>query len=236
MNRVLLAFSVGLTLALPRPAAAQPPDPDLLERLSHHVKAFDEMGRHASLKLETLTEELDGSGKVSSTETRESRVEADGKRAHEIVEHAVKDGRDVTAEEQEKVKKHEEEAASKKKEEGEGLSFPFASDAYVYDQVGMDAADPLRVEISFTPKSATRHTLEGRVWVDTAKGTILSGGAKLSKPPAFVDWVHFTVELGAKTPLGPAISHLTFEVKGGLLFIRKHIRGDIKMSDYRWAP
>jgi hypothetical protein len=220
-----LAFGVALAL-LSSTAAAQPPDPALLERLSHHANAFEQIGKHASFRMEALTEELDGSGKVASTQTQQSRVEADGKRAREIVLRAVRDGKDVTAEQQEKVKS---------KEEG-GLTVPFASDAYVYDQIGVDAANPMRVEISFIPKKRTKHTLEGTAWVDSVSGTILSGGAKLSQPPTFVDWVHLTVELGAMTPLGPAISHLTFEAKGGILFVRKHIRGDIRMSDYRWTP
>ena len=231
----LLAFA--LTLALPGAARAQPPDPALLERLSHHLDAIDQLGKRASLRLEALTEELDGDGKVSSTMTQVSRVEADGKNTHQIVERAVKDGKDVTAEEREKAQKEEEEEAKKKEsKDGPNLTLPFKSDAYVYDQVGVDAADPTRVEIAFTPKKPSKHTVEGKAWVDTTTGTIISAGAKLSKPPTFVDWVHFTVELGAKTPLGPAMSHLTFEAKAGLLFIKKHIRGEVKMTDYHLVP
>jgi hypothetical protein len=233
---------VAFALVLPATAAAQPPDPALIERLSHHVEAIDMIGKRASLRVEQLVEELDGDGKVSSTETQQSRVETDGKTAHQVIERAMKDGKDVTAEEQEKVKKAEEEAAKKekkkdgKKDGDEELTLPFASDGYVYDQVAVDTADPTRVEISFTPKKPTKHTVEGKAWVDTTSGTIISAGAKLSKPPTLVDWVHFTVELGAKTPLGPALSRMTFEAKAGLLFIRKHFRGEIKMSDYRIAP
>jgi hypothetical protein len=65
---------------------------------------------------------------------------------------------------------------------------------------------------------------------------VISTGVKLSKPPTFVDWVHFTAEFSEKTPLGPALSHLTFEAKGGILFIRKHFRGEVTMKDYRIAP
>jgi hypothetical protein len=242
----LALAALAVSVAFPRSASAQPPDPALIERLSHHVEAINQLGKRASLHLESLMEELDGDGKVSSTTIEQSRVEADGKATHQIVEKAVKDGKDVTAEEQEKVKKEEaEEAANKankngaKKGDGPDLAFPFSSSAsndYVYDQVNVDAADPTRVEIAFTPKKPSKHTVEGKAWVDTTTGTILSAGAKLSKPPTFVDWVHFTVELGAKTPLGPAMSHLTFEAKGGLLFIRKHVRGEVKMTDYRVAP
>jgi hypothetical protein len=239
---VLLSLSVlALTIALPRVANAQPPDPALIERLSHHVEAINQMGKRASLHLESRMEELDGDGKVSSTMTQQARVEADGKTAHQVVEKAVKDGKDVTAEEQEKVKKEEAEEAAKKDEkkgDGPNLALPFSSTSsdYVYDQVAVDPADPTRVEIAFTPKKPSKHTVEGKAWVDTTTGTIISAGAKLSKPPTFVDWVHFTIEMGAKTPLGPAMSHLTFEAKGGLLFVRKHVRGEVKMTDYQLAP
>ena len=97
----------------------------------------------------------------------------------------------------------------------------------------MDAADPTRVEIAFAPKKPSKHTIEGKAWVDSVRGTLISAGMKLSKPPTFVDWIHFTAEFGAPTSLGPTISRLMFEVKGGVLFIRKHIRGEIKMTDYR---
>jgi hypothetical protein len=239
---VVVALSVlTLTLALPATANAQPPDPALLERLSHHVEAINQLGKRASLHLDSVMEELDGDGKVSSTMIQQSRVEADGKTAHQILEKAVKDGKDVTAEEREKAKKEEaEETAKKDAKKGDPeLAFPFSSATsgeYNYDQVSVDAADPTRVEIAFTPKKPSKRTVEGKAWVDTTTGTIISAGAKLSKPPTFVDWVHFTVELGAKTPLGPAMSHLTFEAKGGLLFIRKHVRGDVKMTDYHLAP
>jgi hypothetical protein len=230
---VLLAASA--VVALPRVAVAQPPDPSLLERLSHHGEALREITKRASLRSEALIEELGGDGKVSSTQTEVSHIETDGKSPpHEIVERAVKDGKDITAEEQEKKRKEEEEA--KKKKDDESLTFPFISDAYDYDQVSVDAADPNRVEIAFSPKKPSKHTIEGKAWVDSVRGTLISAGVKLSKPPTFVDWVHFTAEFGAPTPLGPALSRIIFEVKGGLLFIRKHIRGEIKMSDYRIAP
>jgi hypothetical protein len=129
--------------------------------------------------------------------------------------------------------------AEKKDEESLSIDPPFSSSSndYVYDQIATDLTYPTRVEIAFTPKKPNSRTVEGTAWVDTASGTLLTAGAKLSKPPAFVDWIHFTVEFGANTPLGPAMSRIGFEVKGGFLFfIRKHVRGEVKMTDYRIAP
>ena len=58
--------------------------------------------------------------------------------------------------------------------------------------------------------------------------------ARMVKTPAFVDWVHVVVELGATTPLGPALSRMTLEGQGGFLFIiHKHFRVEIIFSDYQ---
>ena len=107
---------------------------------------------------------------------------------------------------------------------------------YVFDQIAVDPADPTLVEISFVPKEPNEHTSEGSAWIDTKTATLLSAGFKLSKPGFFVDYVHLTIELGAKTELGPAISKVTVDGKGGILFLRKHFRGEATLSDYRILP
>jgi hypothetical protein len=238
MKTLPFAFApIAFALALPTVARAEPPPQELIDKLAHHAKAFEELSKKASYHVEQLTEELDGDGKVSSSKKDVARVESDGKTQHQIVESSTKDGKDVTAEEREKVAKEEAEEAKKKKSgDGDDLTLPFTSDDYVYDRVGVDPVDPARIEISFVPKKPSKHTVEGKAWVDTAKGTILSAGVKMSKPPTFVDFVHFTAEFGAPTSMCPALSRLTFDVKGGILFIHKHLRGEIKMSDYSIAP
>jgi hypothetical protein len=229
----LLACS-ALTAAFPRAALAQPPPPELLDRLSHFAHFTEGLFEHASYHIEQSIDELDGDGKVSSSKKSVGHVESDGKTARTVIERCIKDGKDVTAEEQEKVAKDEAEEKKKKgKGDDEQLTLPFISDAYDYDEVATDAADPTRVEIAFSPKKPDKHMVEGKAWVDTKNGTLISVGVKLSKPPTFVDWVHFTVEFGALTPSGPAVSRIAFEAKGGLLFIHKHVRGEVKMGDYR---
>jgi hypothetical protein len=238
MQRPLFAFAfLTLVSAFPRAAHAEPPAPELIDRLSHHAKAFEDLSKRASYHIEQIAEELDGDGKVTSSQRDVAHVESDGKTTHQIIESSIKNGKDITAEEREKAAKEEAEQAKKEKSgDGDSITLPFTSDAYVYDQVGVDPADPSRVEISFVPRKATKHTVEGKAWVDTTKGTIISAGVKMSKPPTFVDFVHFTVEFNAPTPVVPAISRLTFDVKAGILFIKKHIRGEVKMSDYKIAP
>ena len=167
-----------------------------------------------------------------------SHVEWAGTTRHTVVERCEKDGKDVTAEEQDEMRKRE---ANDGKEKG-GVRDPrlrsplllAEQSRYVFDQTAVDPANPARVEIAFTPRKADAHTVEGAAWVDTGSATVLSAGVKMSKPPTFVDWAHITVEIDAPTPLGPAISHLTFEVKGGFLFlVHRHVRGEVKFSNYR---
>jgi hypothetical protein len=235
---VVVAASVGLVVGLARTAAAAPPDAELLARLSHHEQDLEHTGKRVSYRAEQVVQEIDGDGKVSSTKTMRYRVESDGTTQHRIVEAATEDGKDVTAQEQTKAREKEAERASKKAGSDEDPVWPFAPNSqarYTYDQVAVDPANPALVQIAFVPKTPDGHTFEGKAWVDTANAKILSASVRMSKPPGLVDWVHFTAEFGA-TPVGPTLSHLTFEGAGGLLFFRKHFRGEIKMSGWHAAP
>jgi hypothetical protein len=230
---LVAATLVGLA-ATSRTALATPPDPDLLARLAQNEQAIEATARRASYHAEEVVEQVDGDGKVSSTKTTRYRVESDGTTPHRIIDSAVEDGKDVTAAEQEKVRGKEAERAQKHEEP----VWPFAPGSqarYTYDQLAADPARPGYVQIAFVPKNPDSHSFEGKVWVDAASARILTASVRLSKPPMLVDWVHFTAEFGA-TPAGPALSHLTFEGAGGLLFVHKHFRGHVSMSDWRGAP
>ena len=243
MARLSVAAGALLTVAAyGRTGNAQPPDPAVLERVSHHAQAFEDMARRASFTFDVVVQKLDGDGKVDETKKKRARMESDGKSAHQVVVQCTLDGKDTTAEEQEKVRKQEA-AAARKKNEGDlddaQWHTPFLASEqpkYVFDQVAVDPADASRVKIAFVPRHPGKYSVEGAAWVDAKAGTIVSAGVKLSQPPTFVDWVEFTAEFGAPTPLGPALSHVTFEGKGGFLFIRKHFRGQLTLGDYRLVP
>lgn len=229
-----VASFVG-TLASSHIAHATPPDPALLEKLARNEQEIEATAKHAGYRGEEVVEQLDGDGKVASTKTEHYRVELDGTTKHRIVESAVEDGKDVTAKEQEEERQKEAERASKKKDPP---VFPFAPGSgarYDYDQVAVDPARPDLVEIAFKPKTPDSETFEGKVWVDAASGKILSASVRLSKPPMLVDWVHLTAEFSS-TAVGPALSRITFEGSGGLLFIHKHFRGHVSMTDWHAAP
>jgi hypothetical protein len=217
-------------MAIAGPAAAEPPSAELLARLAHHVQNLDEIDKRATLRLDERIEEKDGDGKVVGTTTEVAHVETTGTLVtHKVVEHAVKDGVDVTAKEQDEANKREAKAKANK---GDELLIPFQSDAYVYDLIATDPADPTHVEIAFTPKARGKKTVDGKAWVDTSAGTILSATARMSKPPMFVDWAHLTVVLGAPTPLGPAVSHIVVDANISILFVHRSIHADVKLSGY----
>jgi hypothetical protein len=233
----VFAFLVAACALAPRLAHADSPSPELMARLAATSAAMDEVRKRASYTIEGHIDTLDGDGKVSGVETSRARVERDGSRTHLVIEKATKDGKDVTDEERKKAAneegKHDEEKQKRR------LDIPFLAAVqpkYVFDQVETDPKDPTHVRITFTPKQPDERSVEGSAWVDTSAGKFLSAGFKVSKPGFFVDYIHVTVEVGAQTELGPAVSRITFDGKGGLLFIHKHFRGSEVLSNYKIGP
>jgi hypothetical protein len=230
----ILVFAAALGC---RSASAQPPDPALLARLATHAAAIERMRTQASYLVEGEVDELDGSGKVDHVETMTARVETDGRRPHLVVVKSTDDGKDSTE-------------ASRRdtilgglgmigQTANDDVEVPFAAEAqphYVFDQIGTDPADPARVHISFIPREPSEHTSEGSAWVETKTATLLSAGFKLSKPGFFVEYVHVTLEFGEKSAIGPALSRVQVDGRGGFLFFRRHFRVQATMSDYRIVP
>jgi hypothetical protein len=232
-----IASIAAFTALSPRAAHAQPPPPELMARLATYGEALEKMRTHASYLLDGHLDGLDGDGKVDSMKTLKGRVEADGHHTHFVVIKYVEDGEDKTDEARQKA--HKNDARSQKEKDDDKLEFPFQASAqahYVFDQVGVDTVDPSRVRISFVPKAPDEHQTEGSAWVDTKSGTVLSAGFKLAKPGFFVDYVKLTLEFAAMTELGPLISKVTIDGKGGILFFRKRFHGEATLTDYRITP
>jgi outer membrane lipoprotein-sorting protein len=235
--RMFTALVVLAAALLSRSSSAQPPDADLLARLAIHAAAIERMRTHASYAIEGELDSLDGDGKVDSVKKMTARIVADGERTRLVVVKCTEDGKDTTEDARKDARAGNEK--TKEQRAKDHVEMPFVAEAqphYVFDQIAVDAADPARVQISFVPKEPNEHTSEGSVWVDTKTGTLLSAGFKLSKPGFFVEYVHLTIELGAKTELGPAISRVTVDGKGGILFLRKHFRGEATLSGYTILP
>ena len=176
-------------------------------------------------------------GKADSVKEMKARVDADGINVKFVVIRYLEDGEDKTADAQKEAMKR----AQERKAGGDQKRFriPILAEQqprYVFDQVEVDTRDPAIVRIAFVPKVPRDDTLEGSAWVDSRSGTLISAGFKISKPPIFVDYVHITLEFGAPTSLGPAVSKGSLTATGGVLFFRKRFHVDATLSDYRLAP
>jgi hypothetical protein len=231
----ILVFSVLLYAGTSR---ADPPSPELMSKLAAYAAHFEMQRTHASYAVEGRLDLLDGNGKVDSTRELKAHVDADGTDAKLTVVSYFEDGKDKTQDAMRDARASDEKS-KKDRENGKGIKMPIRADQqarYVFDQVETDPKNPAYVRLTFVPKERSDDTIEGSAWVDAADGTIVSAGFKLSRPAIFVDFVHVSVEFGAQTSLGPALSKISIEGKGGILFFRKHYRASATLSDYRVVP
>jgi hypothetical protein len=230
-------MAVAALVAWPRPASAAAPAPDLMARLAAYGASFEAMRAHASYTIDGQMETLDGDGKANSVKQMKARVEADGINVKFIVDRYIEDGEDKTVDAQKQALKRAQE--HKSDPDKKRFRIPVLVDEqprYAFDQVEVDRRDPALVRISFVPRVPKEDTIEGSAWVDSRTGALISAGFKISKPPVFVDYVHVTLEFGAPTALGPAVSRVIADGNGGLLFFRKRFHVAATLSDYRLAP
>jgi hypothetical protein len=235
--RIASAFglaTLGAVILAARTAGAEPPAPELMAKLASTSAGFDSVRKHATFAIDTRIETLDGDGRVTGVETMSEHVVREGATTHVVVINATKNGKDRTGEA--RREEAEKQAANAKDEKKGRLDIPFLASEqthYAFDVVETDPNNPAHVRIAFTPKDPDSHSVEGSAWVDRNAGQFLSAGVKVSKPGMFVDYIHATLEAGATTELGPALSRITFDGKGGFLFFHKHIRGSVVFSDYK---
>jgi hypothetical protein len=229
---LLLASASLLAAALvTEPAHAAPPPPDLLARLATYAAAFEAARDDGGYILDGRLEKLDGDGKVDSVQELSARVEGGLRHRHVTVLRAVEDGKDKTAEVQKKAQEGDAEAAKGKNEPH--LRMPFLASEqprYDFELAETDPANPSRIRVTFVPKEPAKDTVEGSAWIDGASGHVLTAGFKLSKPGTFIDYVHITAEFADSAPV---LARVTFDGKGGLLFFRKHFRGETRFHDYQ---
>jgi hypothetical protein len=230
-------LAMAALVAAPSPAHAAAPAPEIMARLAAYGANFEAMRTHASYTVEGQMETLDRDGKPDSVKQMKARVEADGINVKFVVLRYLEDGEDKTADAQKQAAKK---AAERKAERDQKrFRIPVLADEqprYVFDQVEADGRDPGLVRIAFAPRVPKDDTIEGSAWVDSRTGAILSAGFKVSKPPIFVDYVHITLEFGAPTALGAAVSRVVADGNGGILFFRKRFHVAATLSDYRLAP
>ncbi len=240
VKRALVPVAVALSLVTgARVAHAAAPSPDLIRKLAAHAAGFEKMKKHASYAVDGKLEGLSrDASKTESLKEMQARVVADGTKVKFDIVRYAEDGADKTEEAKKKQREREAERA-KKNEPKKDFHMPFLDTEqarYNFDQTETDPSDPNRVKITFVPKERAETTIEGSAWVDATLGTVLSAGFKMSKTPTFVDYVHITVEFGAPTALGPAVSRIHLDGKGGILFWAKLFRLDANITNYAIVP
>jgi hypothetical protein len=232
--RALAAFVLGSAFGS-REARALPPAPELMAKLGQYAARFERQRTHASYAIEGRLELLEADGSPGSAKELWGHVEADGAAARLTVIRYLEDGKDKTEEGIREAR----EAAEKKKNKSHELKLPILAEEqarYIFDEAEIDPGDASRIRITFVPKERQEDTVEGSAWVDSVSGAPISAGFKLSRTSFFVDYVHFSVEFGALTALGPAVSKVNVEGKGGILFFRKRFRAVATLSEYSILP
>lgn len=211
----------------------------LLLGLAQHAERFEDMKRRGAFTMSGKMEEVDGDGHASDVKEillRSTPTPAPMDRITNVMRY-LDNGKDKTAEAQ---KRATERRAKRLKDPGEqaeaqkkDLKLPFLASEqprYVFTLAERDAAQPRRVRVAFVPKTSAEDAIKGSAWVDELDREVLSVGFSLSRNPTFVDHVEITIVFGLPTPLGRAPSTLSFDGRGGFLFIRKHYRGAATLS------
>jgi len=216
----------------------------LMAGLASHAERLEDMKMRGEFTMSGRMEEVDGDGKASDKKEvllRSTPTPTPMDRITNIIRF-TDNGEDKTVDAQKKATARREKrlrdpdklAEAKKKD----IKMPFLpgeQGRYVFTIAGRDAAQPGRVRIGFVPKVAAENAIKGSAWVEESTREVLSMGFSFSKNPVFVDHVDIQMTFGLATPLGRAPSTLTFDGRGGLLFIRKHYRGSATLSDPRVA-
>lgn len=234
------ALGIGFaTLALLVPQTAFAEDEGtlgiLLPKLATSAIRFEALVKQASFSVSGKMESVGGDGSVSDTKEGSFNIIYDGLHFKVDVLKYSEDGADKTDEMKKKTEEKYKERKGKPLKSDEEVHMPFlASEQPKYDfhLAESDPRDPSHVKITFSPKTPAQNLFTGSVWVDSNTGDFLSAGFVPSKTPMFVDYVRVTIEFGETTSLGRAVSKINFEAGGGLLFIRKRVRGSAVLSNY----
>ena len=212
---------------------------ELLQGLAQHAARFEEMKRRGAFTMNGKIEEIDGDGKTEEVKEivlRSIPTPAPMDRITTVFSY-LENGKDKTADAQKRATERRAKRLADPDAQAEArkrdLRLPFLaseSGRYVFSVTERDPNDPSRVKIAFAPKVPAENAIKGSAWVDEKEREVLTVGFSLSKNPTFVDHVEVTIVFGLPSALGRAPSRVSFEGRGGFLFIRKHFRGVATLS------
>jgi hypothetical protein len=210
-------------------------DDALLKGLAKHATRVEDMKARGEFTLSGKMEALDGNGHPTETKElvmRSTPTSTPHDRVVKVVRY-VEDGKDKTAEAQTKADERRAKRKTNPTPSRQDLKMPFLASEqarYVFTLAERDAAGG-RVRIAFVPKTPAEDAIKGSAWVDERTSEVLTMGFSFSKNPIFVDHVEVTLTFGLSTPLGRPPSKITFDGRGGFLFVHKHYRGAATISD-----
>ena len=209
----------------------------LMTGLAQHAQKVEDMKSRGAFTFSGRMEMLDDAGKPTEVKEMTMRSTPTGAPRDRIVKvmKYTEDGKDKTAEAQQKADarraKHK---IGKNEKMGNDLKLPFLASEqsrYIFSIAERDKKDPSRVLINFNPKTPAEDAIKGTAWVDENSKEVLTIGFSLSKNPTFIDHVNVQIVFGLPSALGRAPSAISFDGKGGFLFIHKHYRGSATITD-----
>jgi hypothetical protein len=235
----IAALADGAAPAAPVASSSAVPEA-LMSGLALHAARVEEMKRRGAFTMAGQLEALNGDGNAKERKEivlRSTPTRMPMDRIIKVIRY-TEDGKDKTFDMQVRATERrvkrlgdpDKQAEDRKKD----LKLPFLASEqsrYVFSLVERDAAHPSRVRIAFTPKVPAENAIKGSAWVSELEREVLSVGFSFSKNPTFIDHVDVTVTFGLATELGRAPSQLSFDGRGGFLFIRKHYRGTATLSE-----
>jgi hypothetical protein len=210
----------------------------MMSGLAKHSQIIEDMEPRGSFTFTGRFEEVEADGKSADVKELSMRSTVNGPddRQTKILKY-TEDGKDKTAEQQGKSDKRRAERKAEKdpkKKKGSDLKMPFLPSEqpkYIFSIAERDKDNPTHVRVNFNPKKAAEDLVKGSAWYDESSGNILSMGFSLSENPTFIDHVDVTIVFGLATPLGMWPSKISFDARGGFLFVHKHYRGSGTFTD-----
>lgn len=202
--------------------AATPELDIVLDRATEAHERARPLYEDGTYSLKMVAEELDKKGKPTST----TEVETKG---DELIRY-VEDGKDVTQEKKAKRK----EPGEKRGSVSLGFGDPFSKESRPHYAFTLVKIEEGRATIAFAPKGKKSPEIGvGTAVVDVETGALRSLEFRPSAMPKFVSKLDIAITCDEQTPLGWAMSKMSVQGEGGMLFVKKRFRMTSTFSDWR---
>ncbi len=227
---------IVLSLLSSHTALAGELPPELLQRLGEWAKRTSPERSIASMKIRTVSEELDGDGKVQHSEEVVVQVLREGGSDTPRTEliSATRDGKDN----REEVEKKQKEKKPQRGTLSAALPFPPEEQPkYAFTVLAPYPDDPGMLRVGFGPKGKkASEVFVGEAKVDPALGAVVWLKQQPSTMPMMVDALEMSMNFGANSAQGPLLSEMHLRGKAGLPLMKKRFRARMQFSEFRLKP